>query len=71
MGMPGCRQYVSLDLSVGLPVFGTQATTSISIPTGSAWTGFHFYATAASLTPGVNQSSALSAKGIDLRIDIN
>ena len=71
LGLPGCRQYSSLDISFGVPIFGSQATTSIGIPSSSVWTGVHLYATSATLTSGFNQGNALTANGVDLLIDVN
>ncbi|GAB4146877.1 MAG: hypothetical protein Fur0037_14960 [Planctomycetota bacterium] len=71
IGMPGCRQYCSLDASSALPVSGPSVPYSLPIPNQASFAGLHVYAQAATLSAGFNSLGALSSNGIDLRLEAN
>jgi len=70
-GMPGCRQYCSVDLVLGTPIVGTTANAGLGIPSSVVWQGLHLYTTALSFSPGFNSLGVLTANGIDLLFDLN
>ena len=67
--MPGCRQYCSLDGSLGFAVFGATSGLSIPIPNNPALVGLHIYLQAATVTPGFNPLGVLATNGVDVRVD--
>lgn len=71
IGMPGCRQFLSLDATtVFFPAGGT-ASQPFAVPASTAFIGVHVLAQAAALVPGINPLGAISSNGVDLGLDVN
>jgi hypothetical protein len=71
IGMPGCSQYVSLDVSsIWFPAGGA-GTTPFNIPNTSALAGVQVNSQSAAIVPGVNALGALSSNGLRLVLDVN
>lgn len=70
IGMPDCRQYLSLDSAlVFVPTAGS-ASFTFNVPNDQGLNGVHVFLQAAALSAGVNQLGALSSNGVDLKVGL-
>jgi len=71
LGMPGCLQYVSLDVSqLALPSAG-RASAAFNVPGSSVFAGVQIKTQGAALVPGINPTGAIVSNGLRLTIDVN
>jgi len=68
IGMPGCRQYLSIDASQVFFPAGTTAATNFGVPNNAAFVSVHVFAQSAVFAPGLNPLGVISSNGVDLRI---
>lgn len=68
-GMPGCFQYVGLDVSFVFVTGGNPtANQPITLPNMAGLLGLHFWCQSATFSPGQNALGVVSSNGIDLGI---
>lgn len=71
LGMPGCRQYASIDAAqISLPSGGV-ATQVFAVPTAAGLAGVEIKTQTVVLVPGVNATGAIASNGLKLTIDAN
>jgi hypothetical protein len=73
IGMPGCFQYGSQEVTVLLIAPGSTASAPFGVPNNPAFAGVHVVVQAAVFDPagGHNTLGALSSNGVELGFDIN
>jgi hypothetical protein len=69
LGMPGCRQFCSVEFSATAPIATGTATLSFAIPALPSLAGARVFASGLSVTPGANPLGILASNGIELRLD--
>jgi len=67
LGMPGCQQYVELELVTFVPIAGGQALQSIPLPNRLDLAGLHLYSQAAAVAP-VNAYGLAVSAGLDAQL---
>jgi hypothetical protein len=70
LGMPGCLQYVGLDVTVVFVGSGTTNSRPVAIPSSPIHAGSHVYCQSATFSPGVNALGVLASNGLNLKLDI-
>jgi hypothetical protein len=68
LGMPGCRQHVSLDATQFVPLLQNPAPFAMTLPNNTAFLGLELQAQALTLSPGVNALGVVSSNGLTLRV---
>ncbi|MFQ5504652.1 MAG: hypothetical protein ACE5F1_07645 [Planctomycetota bacterium] len=68
IGMPGCRQYGSLDVMVGVAITNSSFQLSAPVPNVRSLVGLHVYAQAMALSSGSNALGIVASNGVDLRL---
>jgi hypothetical protein len=69
MGMPGCRQYVDLDVSRIFLVSSPNATVPQSIPNDPSFIGVQVHCQSATFSPGLDPLGVIASNGLTLRLD--
>jgi hypothetical protein len=70
LGMPGCLQYVGLDVTVVFAGTGTTNTRPVAIPSNPIHAGSHVYVQTATFSPGFNALGVIASNGLDLKLDL-
>ena len=69
--MPGCRLYVSADVTVGFAAAGTSsAQHSLAIPNNAALAGAHLYSQSIVVAPGTNPLGVVTSNALDFTINV-
>ena len=69
IGMPGCRQFLSLDATVVFFPAGGMASQPFSVPSSTAFAGVVILTQSVALAPGFNSLGAISSNGVELALD--
>jgi hypothetical protein len=69
IGMPGCHQYINLDVSHVFLVSGTSATVPQPVPASTSFIGVQLYCQSATFSAGFDPLGVISSNGVSLRID--
>jgi hypothetical protein len=70
LGMPGCRQYTSIDASVFFLAAGGTASTLFAVPSSPAFVGVQVATQSAVFAPGSNALGVITGNGVELRLDV-
>lgn len=71
IGMPGCQQYTSLDVSLVNLLNGmTTMSNTVPVPNNAALIGLTVYSQAATLSPGINAFGAITSNGASATVGI-
>ncbi|MCA8976689.1 MAG: hypothetical protein KDC98_18350 [Planctomycetes bacterium] len=68
LGMAGCSQYVSLEVSTAFVPVSGGGSFNFMVPNDPGLSGTHVYMQAAVLAAGVNALGVLTSNGVDLRV---
>lgn len=68
LGMQGCRQHVSLDATLFVPLAQNPAPFAMTLPNNTAFLGLVIQAQALTLSPGANSIGVLSSNGLTLTV---
>jgi hypothetical protein len=68
LGMPGCRQFVGLDVSLVFVAPGTSASLTVGLPNRASLLGAHFYGQSAAFAAGRNALGVIASNGLDFGI---
>jgi hypothetical protein len=71
LGMPGCRQYTSIDASAVWVPAGGSGSTPATFPNNPALAGVQIKAQGIALVPGANPVGVQSSNGLRLTLDVN
>lgn len=68
IGMPGCFQYVGLDVTLGISFAVPTFSLPLSIPNDPVWIGTHVFGQALTRAVGVNPLGFVSSNGLDITV---
>jgi hypothetical protein len=69
LGMPGCSQYVGLDVVRLFVPAGGSGSSPFVVPNNPAYAGLHVFSQSAAFVNGVNPLGVLSSNGVNLKVD--
>ncbi len=69
LGMPGCLQHLSPDVSLVFLVPGATANQALALPNLPAFAGSHLFSQSLTFSP-VNAMGAITSNGVDLLLDV-
>ncbi len=69
LGMPACRDYISLDSGSPFSASGSSQPFLLPIPSIPAFAGGHVFVQAITVSPGTNALGILTSNGVDLLLD--
>jgi hypothetical protein len=70
IGMPGCRQYVDLDVSRIFLVSAASGSVPQTIPNSSSFAGVHVYCQSATFSAGFVPLGVIASNGLTLLLDV-
>jgi len=70
-GMPGCYQYLSLDVPQLVLPSGVLAQTSFAVPAAPALAGLRIMTQGAAFVPGHNALGVVTSNGLEMTVDVN
>lgn len=71
LGMPGCRQYTSIDASAVWVPAGGSGSSPATFPNSPALAGVQIKTQGIALVPGANPTGVQSSNGLRLTLDVN